>query len=415
MNKGLINNFEDLIKSFDKNLYYDYLKILDIYKFFIETVQDFSIEDQLEIISFFYKKVLNPNYCLYDILISKDKFVFSNNKFKEKVFLLSLEYFQNRILYQMSHREAINSIETNNCNYPNLLIAFLKNNSETLENIFEINKDLFHEQLEKLTHERDFFEIYSGTYCDAILIKKNFFKDFSPSLFSGAGLIVRFCKLGQIGFKKHNILLNENEALITRGLSLGEYKVLTHDVHYLTIQIKEKFFKDFNVTLDQCLIRKLPWKIDDESFAFFHNFNQLKNHKILILNFLSKIVLELLNEHHKIDFKVLSNDNILKIVEFIDENLEKDISVNQIQKEFYLNKNNLSELFKINFGVSPLKFILNKKLERASVLLLETNLSITEIALKLNFSNLGKFSSSFKNKYFYTPLQFKKKFEKLRK
>ncbi|WP_418964549.1 helix-turn-helix domain-containing protein [Cetobacterium sp.] len=72
------------------------------------------------------------------------------------------------------------------------------------------------------------------------------------------------------------------------------------------------------------------------------------------------------------------------------------------------------QLFKKNFGVCPSKYIITKKLEYASTLLIETELSVTEIASKLNFSNSSKFSLNFKGKFLYTPLQFRKKYRELK-
>ena len=162
-------------------------------------------------------------------------------------------------------------------------------------------------------------------------------------------------------------------------------------------------------------MKKLPWKIEKNSSFLFENLNTLKNNQILILNFLTKIILELLEEKNNLNFKVLSENNILKITKFIDNNLENpNLSINQLQNIFGFNKNILIQLFKKNYNICPSKYIINKKLEYASTLLIETKLSVTEIASKLNFSNSSKFSLNFKNKFLYTPLQFRKKYKELK-
>ncbi|MGL6098748.1 MAG: helix-turn-helix domain-containing protein, partial [Fusobacteriaceae bacterium] len=198
-------------------------------------------------------------------------------------------------------------------------------------------------------------------------------------------------------------------------ISLGQYKVLTSDVNYLTVHIKDEFFKSLNIFTGENFMKKVSWKIDEESLKLFSNLSLLRNNKLLVLNFLTKIVLEFIGEKRHLDFKIISENNILKIVEYIDSNLEKGITIPELQNIFGFNKNNLIELFKKNFGVSPSKYILNKKLELGSALLIERDLSVTEISYKLNFPSPGKFSRHFKDKYSYTPYQFRKKYIKLSK
>lgn len=414
MNQNIICKLEELIKNNNKTLFYEYLKVLNLYKFFIESVQEFILEDQLEIIAFFHEKALNKNFNIYDILNKKESLIFITNKTKEKNFKLALEYYRNRTIYSLDSFQSIEAIK-NEGRYTHSVIDFLIKNTSLISNVYDFNKEMFQEKLECFSSEKEFYEIYSDIYCDIILIKKNFFQEFNPSLFSSFGLTIRFCELGQIGFKKDTIILNENEALITNGISLGQYKVLTNEINYLTIHIKDRFLKDFNVKDINYSMKKLPWKIDKVSSALFENLNSLNNNKILVLNFLTKITLELLEEKNRLDFKVLSEDNIIKITRFINNNLEHpSLSIQQLQTVFGFNKNTLIQLFKKNFGVCPSKYIITKKLEYASTLLIETELSVTEIASKLNFSNSSKFSLNFKGKFLYTPLQFRKKYRELK-
>lgn len=414
MNKNIIYKLESLIKINNKPLFYEYLKILNLYKFFIENIQEFVLEDQLEIITFFHEKAVNKNFNIYDILNKKESSIFVTNKTKEKNFKLALEYYRNRSLFSLDPFQSIEAIKKTN-KYTYSIIDFLVKNASLISNVYDFNREMFQEKLEYFSSDKEFYEIYSDKYCDIILIKKNFFQEFNPSLFSSFGLTIRFCELGQIGFKKDTIILNENEALVTNGISLGQYKVLTNEINYLTIHIKDKFLKDFNIKEIDYTMKKLPWKIEKRSSLIFETINTLKNNKILILNFLTKIMLELLEERNSLDFKVFSENNIIKITKYIDNNLENpNLSIIHLQNVFGFNKNILIQLFKRNYNICPSKYIINKKLEYASTLLIETELSVTEIASKLNFSNSSKFSLNFKGKFLYTPLQFRKKYKELK-
>lgn len=411
MNQHIVSKLEMLIKNNNKIFFYKYLKILNLYKFFIESEQKFDLEDQLEIITFFHERALKQEFDIFNIIEIEETKIFLYNKTKEKTFKLALEYYKNRTVLNLDSFESIELIRKNK-RYSEVSIEFLVKNVTLISNVFEFNREMFQEALEDFSGEEDSYEIYSDNYCDIFSIKKNLFKEFNPSLFSSFGLTIRFCKLGQIAFKKNMIVLNENEALITNGISLGEYKVLTNDIDYLTVHIKEKFFKDFEIEKIDYLTKKISWKIKKESSILFENLNNLKNNKLLVLNFLTKIMLELLEDKNKLSFKVLSETDIVRIAKYIENNLENpEISVASLQAIFGYNKNILLQLFKDNFGISPSKYIINKKLEYSSILLIESKLSVTEISSKLNFSNSSKFSLSFRKKFFYTPLQFRKKYK----
>lgn len=415
MYSNVISKLETLIKSSSIEIYYEYLRILNVYKFFIENLQSFTKEDKLEIISFFYQKLLDSNSDIYSVLDSTKAFLFLNDKVKEKNFRLALEYFRNRTILGMNNLESIDHIEKTNILYSHSVIDFLRNNAQALDEVFEYNYQRFHDQFESLALEKEFYKIYSDSYCDIIVIKKNFFNDFTHSLFSRSGLIIRFCEEGQIGFKKDSLLLNENEALISKGICLGDYKVLTNKINYVTVHIKEDFFKEFGIDLPNYILKKTLWKLNRTSLDMLDNLDKFKNPKLLILNFITGLLLQILDENNRLQFNIISQENLPQIIKYIEDNLENNLTVSNLQKQFGLNKNTVLNIFKENFGICASKFIMNKKLEKASNLLLETNFSITEISSKFNFASASKFSLYFKEKYSLTPLQFKKKFQKLSK
>ena len=415
MNSNFILKLENLIKNSNKDIYYEYLRILHIYRYFIGNIQEFTPEDRLEILSFFYEHILGKLENIYSPLDLNESFIFKGDKFRERNFRMALEYFRNRSVLGLSNIESIDLIEKNNRIYSSSLLEFLRMNARTLEEVFNFNEQRFRDKLENLPSEKEFYKIYSDTYCDVIIIRKNFFSNLNPSFFSRDGLIIRFCETGQIGFEKDATLLNEKEALISKGIPLGDYKVLTNKISYVTLHIKDEFFKTFQIEFPNYALKKLPWRLDAETLSMLDNLDTYKNPKVMILNFISGIILSLVDEEHRLNFHKVTDSNLTKVIEYIDHNLENNITVAQIQTEFGLNKNILSNLFNSNFDMSASKYIINKKLERASSHLLETDLSVTDVAFKFNFSSASKFSSHFKKKYSVTPLQFKKKFEELAK
>lgn len=84
INRNIISKLENLIKDHNKDTYYEYLRILHLYKYFIGNIQEFTPNDRLEILSFFYESVLGDVENIYSKLETTDSFIFKGDKFREK-------------------------------------------------------------------------------------------------------------------------------------------------------------------------------------------------------------------------------------------------------------------------------------------------------------------------------------------
>ena len=82
----------------------------------------------------------------------------------------------------------------------------------------------------------------------------------------------------------------------------------------------------------------------------------------------------------------------------IRESLESDLTIQQIAEELGVSYSNLRKLFKEHTGLSPATYQQELRLLRAKELLSTTELSIKEIAYRLNFESPDYFSAKFKAK-----------------
>ena len=64
--------------------------------------------------------------------------------------------------------------------------------------------------------------------------------------------------------------------------------------------------------------------------------------------------------------------------------------------------------FKEAFGVPPHRYLLTRRIERATALLRETELSITEIAFQTGWESLGTFGRTFRDVTGQSPREFRK-------
>lgn len=103
------------------------------------------------------------------------------------------------------------------------------------------------------------------------------------------------------------------------------------------------------------------------------------------------------------------NSNLIdEAKRYIYSNIEKDISLDEVAEHINISPAYLSRLFKEITGVNFVTYIKELKFERAEELLLNSNLTIQQIAFEVGFNTPAYFIQQFKAKYGYTPNRFRK-------
>ena len=101
------------------------------------------------------------------------------------------------------------------------------------------------------------------------------------------------------------------------------------------------------------------------------------------------------------------NRLLQKCINYVHQNLNRHISIQDVADHVNLSRSYLSTTFKKYMGISLNHYILEAKLEEACSLLKYTDKPITEISNYLCFSSQSHFQSAFKKKYEITPLQYR--------
>ena len=78
--------------------------------------------------------------------------------------------------------------------------------------------------------------------------------------------------------------------------------------------------------------------------------------------------------------------------------LESTLTIQQLAEELGVSYSNFRKLFKEHTGLSPATYQQDLRLQHAKELLTTTDMSIKEIAYRLNFDSPDYFSSKFKQK-----------------
>lgn len=97
------------------------------------------------------------------------------------------------------------------------------------------------------------------------------------------------------------------------------------------------------------------------------------------------------------------------VLRYIDENYRSPITLSELAALMNISTMYFSNYFKETFHVSPKQYILNKRLAESQRLLLESRMSIKEIAYSVGFENENYFSEFFSQKLGISAMKFRKR------
>ncbi|MGL6037922.1 MAG: helix-turn-helix domain-containing protein [Soonwooa sp.] len=95
------------------------------------------------------------------------------------------------------------------------------------------------------------------------------------------------------------------------------------------------------------------------------------------------------------------------IIDFIKQNLNQKLNIDQMAKMAYVSKSNFFKMFKEELGISPNDFILKERINLAKDLLKKRE-SIKEVAFQTGFTDTNYFTRVFKQHEGTTPKSFQK-------
>ena len=127
--------------------------------------------------------------------------------------------------------------------------------------------------------------------------------------------------------------------------------------------------------------------------------------------YITEFLLLVLSDVHRYKRKVVEasqKSHIERACRFINENYQKNISLDDISGEVHLNKSYLIRLFKKELSTTPNHYLNETRLFYAKNMLLQSNLSINEIGKACGFSDPAYFSKCFKACFNKTPAEYKK-------
>ncbi len=98
---------------------------------------------------------------------------------------------------------------------------------------------------------------------------------------------------------------------------------------------------------------------------------------------------------------------VLKTLEYIEDNLEKDLNLEEISEKMYYSKFHLNRIFSEKVGCTIYKYIQQRRLTESAKKLIETDKPILDIALEAGYNSQQSFTLAFKQIYLYPPQTYR--------
>lgn len=125
--------------------------------------------------------------------------------------------------------------------------------------------------------------------------------------------------------------------------------------------------------------------------------------EILIIRLMRSTALTVLTEPQSTS----GNRQCAAVRRYIDLHFKEPLTLDQLAEEAHMNKYYLSHAFKREFGVSPINYMISRRIEESKYLLAETDLSMSQIAQLLGFSSLSYFSQVFRRSQAVSPMEYR--------
>ncbi len=98
------------------------------------------------------------------------------------------------------------------------------------------------------------------------------------------------------------------------------------------------------------------------------------------------------------------------IRDYIDANATEKVTLDKMAELFFLSKSQIFRIFKARYGIPPMQYYMEKKLEQVRRLLEGTDMRIADIAERLSFSDAKHLTKSFKSAFGELPKDYRRAF-----
>lgn len=222
--------------------------------------------------------------------------------------------------------------------------------------------------------------------------------------------------------------LNENELILINSNEIHKTSSTGDDNILLALQIDPKYFSTYGLGFNKIVFdcrSFLYGEEDQEDYNMIRHYlakivwelnKKRKGYKLIVGSDINLLAVHLVNNFNYYimeDETVASrNSDIIRlqsIISYINENIEKKISLQEVADRQKLSVYYLSHFIKKKMGISFQEYLNNIRLDKAVYLLAKTNKTITDISYESGFPSVKALNKKFKELFGYSPMVYRKR------
>lgn len=264
-----------------------------------------------------------------------------------------------------------------------------------MKKIYDENGILFAE----LNYSKNYYLNYS----------KHSHDSFALSIFSSGDIEVIFHDMNELKVNSKQIIVyNPNQVHVTNSKrdNVKDYYTLhintssCKEIQKRLFKNKDGFLYVQNIIEDESIYRKLYEISYNTHFNKSFEIGQLKE---LLEEIIEKYTI--LNQSQNKDEPEL----IKKVENYIEQNIEEQITLEDISKAVSYDESYITRVFKKKYGLSPHAFIINRRIQKAkNKLALSKDINLAELSNEVGFYDQSHFSKVFKKVFAVTPNEYRK-------
>ncbi|WP_136604286.1 helix-turn-helix domain-containing protein [Paenibacillus dokdonensis] len=209
----------------------------------------------------------------------------------------------------------------------------------------------------------------------------------------------------------------ELESQLFDAIRLGDEEQVPRFLYPLLAQMmtKNKNSMNFEVALVRFVNNLIQLEqllgvevlMTQDNHALYHRLLDIRNPEEIERILVQEVILPMvksMKEKTNQQFRSLSE----KIAAIVRAEYDQELSLEWIADRLHYNPNYLSSIFKKEFGMTFSEYVMNYRLEMAKKWLIETDMTIKDIAERLQYHNSQNFIRSFRKKEQVTPGSYRK-------
>jgi AraC family transcriptional regulator, L-rhamnose operon transcriptional activator RhaR len=124
-----------------------------------------------------------------------------------------------------------------------------------------------------------------------------------------------------------------------------------------------------------------------------------------------QLIREIVENGHRLisSTRMHQSKKVMQVVSYLDTNYQQPYSLDELSSRFHISRSALCANFKKSTGKTIFSYILMKRIERSSLLLLTTDDSITRIVHSCGFNDISFFNRKFREVTGVSPREYRKR------